>query len=512
MSVRNFTAFAFAMLFLAACSKEQALDAPAATADTPLSKKEINAVVEESIRRTDDVFRWENADLHVLWSAGMRGDSVYALGYQPIGEEKLNERMHLINVKEERWTSVREQLINFIVVETNKAFPGQNYRAEDLLAFKTPEELPMLGIKIFSSHILAVLRDMPQVRYVEPMGYEAEDEIGFRSDSGCGVTPASSIPTADFVTISPSVKVPWNFNLHNIQQAWTLSTGAGISVALIDTGTSQNQTKLQQNGEFNSGQSSGRTITRLGYYVSSWWPWADPDGPNDQCGHGTQMAGLIAAPRGSGGASVGVAYNSNLRAYRATGDVVVNSSAEKNGVSASIINAANTSSVKIMSMSIGDVFWSNQVADAIYYAYGMGKLMFAAAGTSTSWTNWYGVIFPATMAETVAVTGVKEGYPLERCDVCHSGSAVDFIIMMQRRNDSARTSLTLAMSGNTPSRVGGSSTATAMTAGIAALAWARNPAQTRAQVLNRLKSASSIYPSRNSQFGWGLINAQAAVN
>lgn len=511
MNPRNFTAIVVAVLFAVACTKEQTIEAPVLSADVPLSKQEINAIVEESIHRTDDVYRWENADLHVLWSAGMRADSVYALGYKPAGEGEIKDRMHLLDLKEERWTAVRAQLIRYIVEETNREFPGKNYKAEDLMPLQTPEELPMVAIKIFSKRILATLREMPEVRYVEPMGYIAE-EVELRSDSGCGVNPDTNIPSADFTAISPSVKVPWNFNNHNIQQAWTQSTGSGIWVSLIDTGTSQNQPKLQQNGEFNSGQSSGRTITRIGVYVSSWWPWSPPDGPNDQCGHGTQMAGLIAAPRGSGGASVGVAYNCNLLAYRATGDVVINSSAEKNGVSTAIIQSANNSNVKIYSMSIGDVFWSNQVADAIYYAYGMGKLMFAAAGTSTSWTNWYGVIFPATMAETVAVTGVKEGAPLERCNTCHSGSAVDFIITMQRRYDNARTSLTLAMSGNTPSRVGGSSTATAMTAGIAALVWARNPAQTRAQVLQKLKNASSIYPNRHSQFGWGLINAQAAVN
>ncbi len=508
MSVRSITVFVLAIAFFAACSKDQSVETP--DTGTPLTKQEINTYVEESIRRTDDVFRWENASLDVLWSAGMRSDSVYALGYQPRGEEDLRSRMHLVDVKEERWTAVRAQLIRFIVEENNRAYPGNNFRAEDLMPIQTPEVLPMVAIKIFNRSTLEALRQMPEVRYVEPMGYVA-DEVELRSDSGCGVGPASSIPAADYVTISPSVKVPWNFNLHNIQQAWSLSTGAGIWVSLIDTGTSANQAKLQQNGEFNSGQSSGRTITRVGVYVSSWWS-STPDGPNDQCGHGTQMAGLIAAPRGSGGASVGVAYNCNLLAYRATGDVVVNSSAEKNGVSTAIIQSANNSNVRILSMSIGDAFWSNQVADAIYYAYGMGKLMFAAAGTSLSWTTWYGVIFPASMAETVAVTGVKEGAPLERCNTCHSGSAVDFIIAMQRRTDNARTSLTLAMSGNTPAYVGGSSTATAMTAGIAALVWAGNPAQTRAQVLNRLRNASSMANSRHSQFGWGLINAQAAVS
>ena len=163
-------------------------------------------------------------------------------------------------------------------------------------------------------------------------------------------------------------------------------------------------------------------------------------------------------------------------------------------------------------MSIGDVFWSNKVADGVYYAYNRGKLLFAAAGTSLTWTNWWGVIFPATMSQTVAVTGVKEGYPLTRCSTCHDGSEVDFIVPMQRRNDNGRTSLTLAMSGNVPAYVGGSSAATATTAGVAALVWATSPGSSRNTILNRLKNAASIYPSRDSNFGWGMIDANYAVN
>ena len=223
------------------------------------------------------------------------------------------------------------------------------------------------------------------------------------------------------------------------------------------------------------------------------------------------MAGLIAAPRGYNGTSVGVAYQSNLIAYRATGDVVVNGSKEKTGVKNALVAAGKRSDVKIISMSIGDVFWSSTVADGIYYAYNRGKLIFAAAGTSLSWTSWWGVIFPANMSETVAVTGIKEGSPMVKCNTCHDGSAVDFVAVMQRRNDNSRTSLTLAPSGYTPAYVGGSSAATATTAGIAALVWATNTSQSRSQVLNRLKNAASIYPNRDGNFGWGIIDAAYAV-
>ena len=53
-------------------------------------------------------------------------------------------------------------------------------------------------------------------------------------------------------------------------------------------------------------------------------------------------------------------------------------------------------------------FSNSKVADAIRYANNRGKLILAAAGTSTTFANWVGVIFPATMSVTVAVTGVKE--------------------------------------------------------------------------------------------------------
>ncbi|MEO0626601.1 MAG: S8 family serine peptidase, partial [Bacteroidota bacterium] len=120
-------------------------------------------------------------------------------------------------------------------------------------------------------------------------------------------------------------------------------------------------------------------------------------------------------------------------------------------------------------------------------------------------------IFPANRWNTTAVTGVRDGSSLQRCDICHDGSQVDFVAVMQRQNDTDRTSLTLAMSGNQPSYVGGSSAATATTAGIAALVWATNPGQNRTQVLDRMKNAASIYPGRDNNFGWGIVDAAQAV-
>jgi subtilisin family serine protease len=59
--------------------------------------------------------------------------------------------------------------------------------------------------------------------------------------------------------------------------------------------------------------------------------------------------------------------------------------------------------------------------------------------------------------------------------------------------------------------VGGSSVATATTAGIAALVWAKNPTWTRDQVLTKMKQSSTYYPVKNTEYGYGNINALLAV-
>ncbi|MEL6142144.1 MAG: S8 family serine peptidase [Bacteroidota bacterium] len=497
------------LLTLTACA-DQFTSEPADTvapSQEILTKADINATVEAQLQRTNEVFDWNDADPFLAYSAMAHGGQEAALGYQPAGFANIDGRIHEIEVTRGAWKTTRDQLMERLITETER-LTGQSVTEEDLIVAPEDGVLPIVEIKVLHPELVDIFRALPEVRYLEPNNYDPR-EITPRSGAGCDVQPSNNIPTDDYVNTSPGSKIPWNFSYMNIPQAWNVSQGDNIGVCIIDTGLSPNQSKL--NGSFSSGQSTGRYRNKYGTYVSSWWPWASPDGPNDQCGHGTQMAGLAVAPRTTGGSTVGVAYQANLVAVRATSDVVVNGGSEKRGVKDALVLAGNRSDVQIISMSIGDVFSSGTVRDGINYAYNRGKMIFAAAGTSLTWTSWWGVIFPANLSNTVAVTGIRTGTPLQRCDICHDGNKVDFVAVMQRRNETSRTSLTLALSGNTPSYVGGSSAATATTAGIAALVWATNPSQSREQILNRLKNAASIYPGRDNNFGWGIIDAYAAV-
>ncbi|MBQ0786611.1 MAG: S8 family serine peptidase, partial [Oceanihabitans sp.] len=306
-------------------------------------------------------------------------------------------------------------------------------------------------------------------------------------------------------------QVSWHFQKHNIPQAWNYSTGSGITIGLIDTGVSASQPLLNSSG-INDGYSNGRFVQKYGTFIdSNWWWSSNYDGPHDKCGHGTAMASTMAAPRNDNGMPVGVAYNSNLVAYRATEDVLLNDYHERKGVSAALTALGNRSDVKIISMSIGYLWSIGNIKDAVKYANSKGKLIFAAGGTSTSFTNGYGVIFPATMSETVAVTGVDDGPNYERCEVCHSGSKIDFTIIMEGDNNISKAPPVLGFYNGDRRYTGGSSVATATTAGIAALVWAQHPTWSKTQVLNKLKQSAEFYPNKNSSFGYGNIDALQAV-
>lgn len=501
-----------AMILFVGCKKEEFKTDELPSQSDPLSKTEMNNYLRNSIEK-NGVFHWSTVDANFNWSAGMQSDSIFAVGYQPNGTTDLISKIHQINIEDPTWKAVRTDLLN-LILEGEKELQAAK-TIEDLLPHGMPNVLPTMAIRITNKNTIEKLINMSEIRYVEPMGYTLPsmntNQVSVRSSSGCDGSPSYNLNSNDYTTIAPNVKKSWHQNTSDVSGAWSTTTGDGVTICVIDTGASDDQENL--GSAFNSGYSTGRTVTRLSTHYSGWWWWRSLDPPHDPCGHGTSMCGLATAPRGSDGNAVGVAYNSDLLSIRAVEDVIIDTSDEKDGVKDALIIAGNNSGVKVISMSIGTPFWSGTVADGIYYAHNQGKMIVAAAGTSLSWTSWWGVIFPANMSQTVAVTGVKDGEgAMTKCNTCHSGNEVDFVMVMQRENNNDRTALTLALDTNQPKYVGGSSAATASVAGIAALVWSNHPTSSRADIFNAMKWNSSFYPNESSNFGWGIIDAKDAVD
>ena len=458
------------------------------------SIQEINSYMESQIRELGDI-NWRDAEAKMLYSAVMHGGEVLSIGYGAEGESFSG------NQKSPQLKAALENIKS--VISQNELFQKSGEPQEDPI-------LNVIDVKISNLETIESLLETKHIRYLDPIGYNhfASANQGYQQkNAGCDELD-EPINSKDVTNISPNALLPWNFSRHNIPQAWSQSTGAGVTVGIIDTGLTKNQALLNKN--INNGESSGRSVQRFGTYIDSPWWWSKKtDGPEDRCGHGTQMTAVLGAPRNNKGLPLGVAYNSNLVVYRGTADVLLDDYHERKGVSNALIELANREDVKIISMSIGYLYSIGNIKDAVKYAYSKDKLIICAGGTSTTFTNWYGIIFPASMSETVAVTGIKDnGY--KRCDICHDGN-MDFTIVMQRGNDASRNVPVIGFNTGTTRYSSGSSVATAITSGIAALVWAKNPGFNRDQVLDKLKKSAEFYPRRDDKFGYGNLDALKAV-
>ena len=467
----------------------------------PLTTQEINSKINDVLNQ-DIQFNWSSQSNLVIWSAITQGQNIATIGFG-------NSKNDFDRSKSNKNKTIENELLAIISQYENKTV--------DKILISSDPFLNLIDVVIENQETVIAIRNSKYLRYLEPADYKFVALSGETNNqqksaitsSGCGFE-SEVLAASDYVTVAPNnAKVPWAFYKHNIPTAWNTSTGSGVTIGVVDSGVSSNQTLMGAN--FNDGYSSGRTIQKFGTYVDSIWPWStNTDGSDDKCGHGTSMASVAAAPRNDNGMPVGVAYNANLITYRAAANVLLEGYHEHNGVKNAFTALANNSNVKIISMSMGYIFSVGKIEDGIKYAFNKGKLIFCAGGTSTTFTTFVGVIFPAWMPETVAVTGVKEGATYQKCDVCHTGNKIDFTIVMQRAN-SGLTVPVNSYYNNQDDYVGGSSVATATTAGIAALVWSKNPSWTKDQVLAKMRQSSSFYPNKNGDFGYGNINAALAV-
>lgn len=500
--MKKVIAYFLITLSLAACKQEDNLitrnDSPIlqykkTIASVPLdlyTEQEVKSAVLDSLDHGD--FRWSKADLKMICS-GAQVTKLVAIGYKPASfNASIDEVIHQINIHSQEWQSTHDSLIA-IVLRTLRG-KGINIDQAQLI-YEDDPVLPLIIFKTDDAHVLTELFNLQNVRYIEPYGFWPYEEN--RSSSGCS-SSTSIVNSSDVSSILPSCLLPWNYTNLNIPAAWNTASGSGIKIGVIDAGISNVQTLL--GSQFTSGYSNNNRTVSLDYTFGS--------SAYSSCTHGTAMCGIAAGPRNNQNATTGVAYKSDLLFIRGCDDVVLDVSAELSGVKNALVRMGNNSSVRIISMSVGTPFYSSALYDGVSYAYGKGKMIFAAAGTSFSFTSWWGVIYPAAFSQCIAVTGVKENG--NRCSNCHDGSQVRFTIPMERNVSSNRNGVSLPYSGVSPTYIGGSSCATATCAGIAALVWSVNPLLTRTQVFDCMRTTSQyVTPVTNK--GYGNPNAAAAV-
>ena len=184
--------------------------------------------------------------------------------------------------------------------------------------------------------------------------------------------------TASFAANRP--EITWGINRVHAPAAWDTTEGAGARVAVIDTGIDMTHPDLA--GQVDGGYSS---ITKT----------ENPEDYTDDNGHGTHVAGTIAAVRDGKGV-VGVAPKARLYAVKV---MDADGSGNMSDVIDGIVWAAKNG-MQIANMSLGAPEGSDAMRSAVIYAKSKNVVLVAAAGNS------YGdpVSFPAAYPEVIAVS------------------------------------------------------------------------------------------------------------
>lgn len=466
MPIRRLTPALLALAALAACSDGAPTGPSQPDLDPALAQLNGEPIPTRQQQRPGTLIDKSDAE---LWSYVQASDGLVAVGLKAPG-------------------GVRGTWRGKVLVDRNQKSQGRAavlaQRGVQLVS--TDELLPVLEVRLADQAALAAIRKLPFVDYVEPVIVQ-QDVPQFAGVGGCGW---GSAWTGDRQYTSTGDVYSQKFTAMGIPAAWSYSSGAGIKIGLIDSGVSSGQGQFTST--FASGQSYGRTLSVLKI--------ASQSSAYDDCGHGTRMAGIIAAPW-DGRNVAGIAYRSSLVSVRhASGVAAVNASDAKASV-----RLANQNGAQVIVMAWESLNWMWQVSDEIeYWHYGRQVLFFGAAGTSGCWDGILdsNVIFPADMPEVVAVTGVTYPGGGVPCGI-HHGSDVELTSYLDVPSTGRYTADVVGM--------GGSSNATAVVGSVAALVWSRNPGMTRDQVRARLHQTAQYYPSRNGEEGYGLINAYRAV-
>lgn len=167
---------------------------------------------------------------------------------------------------------------------------------------------------------------------------------------------------------------------HQHSNGKTPGGSSDVVVAVIDTGVDYNHIDLRNNIWKNTAEIPNNGIDDDGNgYVDDYYGWdcvGDDNDPMDDNGHGTHVAGIIAAENNSIG-TVGVAYNCKVMCVKA-GQA---SGAFTNSDIAEAIQYAYMNGASVINMSFGGSSISLAVEDALVDAYNQCVLV-AAAGNS----------------------------------------------------------------------------------------------------------------------------------
>lgn len=331
----------------------------------------------------------------------------------------------------------------------------------------TTRGLRMIFLRVFSDEEPAVIQNLIPLRSVM-----------------AGVLAAFMVLTA----ANPAAAAPrrdrqWHLNYLDIEAVHRISTGQGVVVAVIDSGVDASHPDLK--GQVLPGVRSDG---------------GSGDGRADENGHGTHVAAVIAATNSGKNGVLGVAPGAKILPIKASeGDEEAGYEAIAKGIRLAVDHGAKVINVSIAGPLAGEHL------EAVEYALSKDVVIIAGAGNTSAGHRT--VQAPANIPGVIAVTGLDQ-----RGDFW-SGSAQGPEAVISAPAEEIVSADIPTKSRSRYSVGDGTSDATAIVSGVAALIRSQYPNLDAANVINRIiRTADDAGPpGRDPQYGFGKINALRAL-
>lgn len=310
-----------------------------------------------------------------------------------------------------------------------------------------------------------------------------------------GVVAAALVAASVAVMVTPAQAdavrdAEYWLDAYGIRSAWNTTQGAGIIIAIIDTGVDGSVPDLR------GAVIPGADFSGLG----------SPDGQtpvgSDESEHGTMVASL-AAGRGTGGTN-GVIGSAPAATILPISIGFGEGSTSSDDQIAAAVRYATDAGADVINMSLtrNTLEWPTSWDDAFLYAMEHDVVIVAAAGNRGSGTTTVGA--PATMPGVLTVAGVDA-----QGEASFDASAQGITIGVAAPSEA----LVGAVPGGGHVLWNGTSGAAPIVAGIVALVRAAHPELDAANVIERIVATAKDAgaPGTDAIYGFGLVDAANAV-
>ena len=264
----------------------------------------------------------------------------------------------------------------------------------------------------------------------------------------------------------------WGPNIINTPTVWNSTTGSSNTVvAMLDTGV-----------EFTHPDLQGRFVAGYDFVNND-------NNPADDNGHGTMVAGVIGASTNNSTGVAGMCWSCALMPVKVLGS---NGSGDYSAL-ANGITWATDHGADIISMSLVGSSDSSTLHSAVQYAHNHGVVLVSAAGNFGTTTPYY----PAAYSEVLGVAGTQFN------DTLYNWSDYGSWVKVAAPGCNEATGINASYS-----TFCGTSSATPVVAGVAALLRSANPSASNAQIEAALESSAVKI---GTSVACGRVDAAAAL-